>query len=177
MWPPRLIIVFFLVLLEGCGTTGPTAGDKVPQIVQPPTPANGADITAQLGSVLLPSDKALIYLYRPERYMGSANTYRIAINGTPVADMKIGTRLPYPVSPGQTTLQGRSLANILNIGLSLGLMEKPNVAFDAEQGKVYFIDVKTGFAGGPQFDFVSPVTGLEAIKGLKIADPPKQDGE
>lgn len=73
------------------------------------------------------------------------------------------------VTPRRITLRGRSLANILNIGLSLGLMEKPGIAVDVQAGRVYFIDVQTGFAGGPQCAFVGRATGLEAIEGLKLA--------
>ena len=175
MWLQRLVIILYLVMLAGCGTTGPTSEAEGPKVVQPSTPAIGADIAAQLGEVQMPADKALIYLYRPDRYMGSANIYRISINGTPVADMKIARRLPYPVPPGHTTLQGKSLPNILNIGLAYVMMEKPNIVFNTEAGKVYFIDVKTGFAGGPQFDFVDAATGLEAIKGLKVANPPEME--
>jgi hypothetical protein len=167
-----LLIVVSLGILAGCAATGPTAEDKAPQVVQPPAPAAAADIAPQLGDVPVPADKALIFLYRPQRYVGSANIYRITINGTPVADMKIGTRLPCPVPSGRVTLQGRSLPSILNIGLSLGMMEKPSIAFDVEAGKVYFIDVKTGFAGGPKFEFVDAPAGVEAVSGLKRAAPP-----
>jgi len=170
-----LFIVLSLGMLAGCAATGPTAQGKAPQVVQPSATAIGADIVAQLGMVQVPTDKALIYLFRPERYIGSANTYQITVNGTPIADMRIGTRAPYLVPPGQATLQGRSLANILNIGLSLGLMEEPFIAFVVEAGKVYFIDVQTGFAGGPQFEFVDATTGLEAIKGMGLAPPPKPE--
>ena len=162
-----LICTVAVGLLSACATTEQ-------QIVEPSAfAAVGADITAQLGAVQAPADKALIYLYRPERFGGSANTYRITLNDTPVADMRIGTRLAVPVLPGPTTLQGESMANILNIGLAFGMMEKPNIAFETEAGRVYFIDVKTGFAGGPKFEFVDATTGLEAIESLKLAEPPK----
>ena len=171
MWLRRVVMFLCLVMLVGCAaTTGATAL----QVVQPPTPAVAADIAVQLDTVQVPADKALIYLYRPKRFVGSANTYKITLNGTPVAEMRTGTRLPYPVPPGYTTLQGSSLPNILNLGLALGMMEKPNIAFDAEAGKVYFIDVKTGFAGGPQFEFVDAAKGLEAIKGMKLLKHPSR---
>lgn len=159
-----LVYTVTIALLAACATTEQ-------QIVQPSAFAVGADITAELGSVHAPADKALIYLYRPVRAGGSGNTYRITLNGTPAADMKIGTRLATAVPPGLTTLQGESKANILNIGLAFGMMEKPNIAFDTEAGRVYFIDVKTGFAGGPKFEFVDATTGLEAIKSLKPTEP------
>lgn len=169
-------VFFFLGTLAGCASTGTTAKSDTGQAVQPPASTIAADIDAQLGAVHAPADKALIYLYRPRRLGGSANTYQIALNGTPVANMKVGTRMPYTVSPGSTRIQGKSLANVLNIGLSLGMMEKADVTFDAEVGRVYFIDVQTGFAGGPKFVFVEPATGLKAIKDLKVAEP-LQEGE
>jgi hypothetical protein len=171
MWFRRLLMIVFLGAVAGCAT-GPTKGGKAPEVVRPAAPAAAADIAAQLSDVQLAADKALIYLYRPKRYVGSANIYRITVNGKPVADMKAGTRLPYAVPPGRVTLQGRSLPSVLNIGLALGLMEKPNIAFDIAAGKVYFIDVKTGFAGGPQFEFVDAHAGLEAVKGLRMAQSP-----
>ncbi|MEJ2345683.1 MAG: DUF2846 domain-containing protein [Gammaproteobacteria bacterium] len=171
MWFRRLLMMVLLVSVAGCAT-GPAKEGEPPELVQPAVPAAAADIASQLGRVRLAADKALVYLYRPKRYVGSANVYRITINGTAAADMKVGTRLPYPVPPGRVTLQGRSLPGVLNIGLALGLMEKPSIAFDAAAGKVYFIDVKTGFAGGPQFEFVDAPAALEAVKGLKTAAPP-----
>lgn len=171
----RLMLLLFVVLPAACSTTGTTTSDRTPQHVQPAVPAVAADIAEQLGGVRPPADRALIYLYRPERYVGSANIYRITLNDTPVADMRIGTRLPYAVLPGETTLAGRSLPSILNIGLSLGLMEKPYIVFETEAGRVYFIDVKTGFAGGPQFEFVGSEKALEAIRDLKLAEPLQPD--
>jgi hypothetical protein len=162
----RLLMMVLLVSAAGCAT-GPAKEGEPPELVQP-----AADIASQLGRVRLAADKALVYLYRPKRYVGSANVYRITINGTAAADMKVGTRLPYPVPPGRVTLQGRSLPGVLNIGLALGLMEKPSIAFDVAAGKVYFIDVKTGFAGRPQFEFADAPAALEAVKGLKTAAPP-----
>lgn len=174
MWFRQLLMIVLLGILAGC-TTAPTKEGQAPEAVQPAAPAAAADIASQLSNARLPADKAWIYLYRPKRFAGSANIYRITVDGRPVADMKVGTRLAYPVPPGRVTLQGRSLPNILNIGLALGLMEKPNIAFEVEAGQVYFVDVKTGFAGGPQFEFVDAPAGLDAVKGLKTAEPPAPD--
>ncbi len=153
-------------LLTACATTEQ-------QMVEPTAFATGETIATELGTVAAPADKALIYLYRPERFGGSANTYRITLNDTPIADMKVGTRVATSVMPGLTTLQGESKANMLNIGLALGMMEKPHIAFETAAGRVYFIDVKTGFAGGPKFEFVEPTTGLAAVKDLAPAQLPE----
>ena len=164
----RIIVVVMFGLLAACATTEQQTVEPIPSIID-------AGIAAQLGSVTIPADKSLIYLYRPDRYVGGANIYRITLNGTPVADMKVGTRLATPVVPGQTTLEGRSLASPLNVGLALAMMEKPNIVFETQPGRAYFIDVKTGFAGGPQFEFVDADTGLEAAKSLRLADPAEEE--
>lgn len=172
----RLSIIAVVWMLAGCATTGPTK-EQGPRVVQPAAPATAADIAKLLGNVQVSANRAWICLYRPSRFVGSANVYRVTVNGRPVADMTIGTRSLYPVAPGRVILQGRPLPSILNIGLALGLMEKPNIAFDVEAGKVYFVDVKTGFAGGPQFEFVDAPAGLRAIQGLKAAQPAAPAGE
>ena len=150
------------------------AAQDIGQQVEQPLPLTyDSSNIGQLGSVQVPANKALIYLYRPDRFAGSGNTYQISINRKPVADMSVGTRLYYAVPPGHTTLQGWTLVNILNIGLGFLLMEKPDIVLDTKAGEVYFVDIKTGFAGGPQFDLVDDATGLEAVKGLRFAMPPK----
>lgn len=161
-----LLMATTFYLLTGCATTEQ-------QVVEATVFAVGSDIATELGAVEAPADRALIYLYRPERLGGSANIYRITLNDDPIADMKVGTQVATPVVPGLTTLRGESKASVLNIGLALGMMEKPSIAFETVAGRVYFIDVKTGFAGGPKFEFVDPETGLAAVKDLKQAKRPE----
>lgn len=150
------ILAVLAGLLAACATTER-------QHVEPIASVIDANIAAQLGGVEVPADKALIYLYRPNRAIGSANIYRIALNRRSFANLKVGTRWVAAVKPGSTMLQGASN--------SVLPMEKPNIIFETEAGKVYFIDVKTGFAGGPEFKFVDATTGLNSAENLQLADP------
>lgn len=158
----RYLLLILLGVVAGCATTEQQTVDPVTSLID-------GDITSHLGGVEVSPNEALVYLYRPKRAMGSANVYRVTLNGKPVADLMAGTRFVTAVPAGPTTLQGESKANILNIGLALATMEKPNIVFEAEAQRAYFIDVKTGFAGGPEFVFVNATTGLEAGKNLEVA--------
>ena len=169
MFRKMLICLLAGAMLAGCETTG---GEGAATL-QAPHPVPAQDVADRLIDVELPPDQVLIYLYRPSAIGGSANTYRFTINGVEVADMATGTRFAQIVPPGQTTVQGRSLPNILNLGLAVLMMEKPSIAFDADEGMVYIIEVATGFAGGPQLKYVDADRALAAITKLKPAKAPK----
>jgi hypothetical protein len=157
--PRKLTLTWVLTALLLAGCAGAEA-------VQEPAPASPSQIAGQLADIEVPEGQALVYLYRPSNFMGSANIYRLSINGVEVADMPIGTRFAQAVPPGPTAVEGRTLPNILNFGLGLLVMETPRLDFAAEEGKVNFILVSPGFAGGPQLSHAEP--GEAAAKVAKL---------
>lgn len=107
----------------------------------------------------IPRDQALIYIVRPSRYSGSANTYRISINGTPISDLKTGFYFTHFIQPGVIRISAKAQANILNFGLSLAMMGKPEIELRVSKGEFHFIEVGVDFAGGPSLKVVDASTG------------------
>ncbi|OOZ22216.1 hypothetical protein BOW34_10510 [Solemya velum gill symbiont] len=107
----------------------------------------------------IPRGQALIYIVRPSRYSGSANTYRISINGTPIADLKTGFYFTHFIQPGVIRISAMTRANILNFGLSLAMMGKPAMELNTSKGEIHFIEVEVDFAGGPSLQVVDASTG------------------
>lgn len=156
----RLLFLAFSVVLAGCQATTTSI----------PTPAGeaAASVADELPDIQVPEDKALLYLYRTEYSDGWGQTYRVAVNSRPVADVKIGTRFEHVVPAGGTVLQARTLATPFTVLLG-GAGRHGTVVFAAEAGKVYFIDIAEEWGVGPRFDFVDTPTALAAMKGLKTA--------
>jgi len=144
-------------LLAACQTTSQQAAQTQPAAAAPPV------------EVTVPRGNALVYFYRPQAFSGSANTYRVSINGTPVADIRTGMRYAAPVAPGTVRIEAQTLANILNFGLGLAMMEKPSMTLAARQGSVAYVKITTGFAGGPQLSVVPAGQALGEMAGLKLA--------
>lgn len=150
-------------LLAACQTTTQQTAQTQPAAAPPPV------------EVTVPRGQALVYFYRPTAFAGSANTYRVSVNGTPVADIQTGTRYAAPVAPGAARIEAHTLANFLNFGLGLAMMEKPGMTLTTQRGRVSYVRITTGFAGGPQFAVVPAEEALKELSGLKMASPPKPE--
>lgn len=143
-----------ILLITGCAATG-----------------SGPD-AAPIADAVAPSDGALIYAYRPAALSGSANVYTLSIDGIDVAAFGTGTRKPLPVEPGPHVLSSATVLNPLNFGLAFLLMEKPQLRVDAGPGETVFIEISTGFAGGPALRRVADEEGRKEARGLARADQP-----
>jgi hypothetical protein len=161
MKPHYLAAALALVSIAGCEAPPVTPGD-----------ANGQRAAS---SVLptVPADRASLVFIRGNEFAGSANVYRIFVNGTAVADMSVGTRHVEEVIPGNVSLSAETVANILNFGLGLAVMEKPQLQLQAKAGQLYVIEIDPGFAGGPVFK-VGDAQSLSSTHGFTQAKAPVQ---
>jgi hypothetical protein len=149
-------------LLAACQTTTQPSAQTQP-VAAPPV------------EMSVPRGQAMVYFYRPRAFAGSANTYRVSVNGTPVADIQSGTRYAAPVAPGPVTIEARTLANVLNFGLGLAMMEKPSLTITAQKDRVSYVKVTTGFGGGPSFAVVTAEQALGEMTGLNLAAAPQPE--
>ena len=145
--------------LTGCQTTTATQTTEPAPDVQP------AEAPA------VPRGKGLVQFYRPEAFSGSANTYRISLEGQVVADIRTGERHATVVSPGTLSLKGETLPNILNIGLAFALMEKPELTVTVPRDTAIYVRITTGFRGGPRMEVVPSAQALKELPGLRPAPP------
>jgi hypothetical protein len=132
-----LIVVLFTVLF-GCATAGPA--------FEPVPPEQLSD-----GS-------AVIYLYRPSAFAGSAGKFRLTVNGTEEVALPNGSYYPFVCEPGNHTVEWTVGRETLTV--------TPTV----EEGKAYYVRAKvkvTTFilftVSKRHLDLVDPVTGREEI--------------
>ena len=131
------------------------------------TPKVTEEIPWQQVKTQIPPNNSLLYVVRPPRYGGSANRYKIIINGTHIADMVTGTYFSYLVQSGDVNVSAEAKANILNFGLALAFMGKPELALTTIPGEIYFVNVGVGFSGGPTLTRVESPEGESLIKKSK----------
>ena len=151
-----------ILALAGCDTPQPTPSDAIAQ--QGPTSLVPT----------VPADRASIVFFRGNELAGSANFYRVFMNGTAVADMSVGTRYVQQVNPGTINLSAETVANILNVGLGLVVMEKPQLQLQAKAGQLYVIEIDPSLVtGGPVFKQRS-AQALSSTQGFAQAKAPAQ---
>lgn len=146
-----MLVLVGCIALAGCATT--------PQVIE--------EIPWQHVKTQIPPNNSLLYVVRPPRYGGSANRYKISINGTHVADMATGAYFSYLVPSGDLHISAETVPNILNFGLALAFMGKPKLTLTTIPGEIYFVNVGVDSAGGPTLASVESQVGESLIKETK----------
>ena len=106
------IFLFFLSVLAGCAGTGTKNYSSV--------------------SYEAPSDQAVVFVGRKNRYIASGALPKVILDGQEIAKLGIGEMERVNVSPGAHKLQTK-IGNILQLGL-----QGDATSFVAEKGKKYF---------------------------------------
>jgi hypothetical protein len=109
----------------------------------------------------IPSGKALIYIYRPSSFSGSAVHYSVNVNDSAVNRVHLynGGYFEYFAEPGQ------------NIFTAEVAKESTTAVVNAEAGKIYFVrgTIRTGtWVGRPFMETVDQQTGLKEIQKCKL---------
>lgn len=90
-----------------------------------------------------PTDKAVIWLFRPSTVVGGANTDHIAVNGRYVVSLDIGEYYPAEVPPGPVIIGFRQTAPWIALALR-ALQELQDyedvLSFQAEAGRNYYVE-------------------------------------
>jgi hypothetical protein len=130
-----------LGILGGCSTSGPAFQQENPA-----------------------TDRALVYIYRQSRAGGSASAFKIFANGQHITNMSNGGYFPYSAPAGPLDLSARIKANVLNFGVGLAFVDKPEVKLDVVPGETYFVELQFGSMSGTKLIQVDAESGLQQIR-------------
>jgi len=131
----RVFAVALTVLMSGCATLG----------------GNYETVS------IIPEDKAVVYIYRPSRFVGSAIKPKVYAGDKLITQLVSGGYYPYFVSPGRVELWAKTEA-------------KSSVEFLAEPGKTYFVKGTIGMGilvGRPKLEMMSADIAREEITDCK----------
>jgi hypothetical protein len=109
------IFLFFLSVLAGCAGTGTKNYSSV--------------------SYEAPSDQAVVFIGRKNRFVASAGLVKVILDGQEIARLGIGEMERVTVSAGSHKLQSK-IGNVLQLGVG-----GDSSSFVAEKGKKYFFIV------------------------------------
>ena len=110
---------------------------------------------------VVPSDKALVFVFRPSKTYGSAAVYTVKINGEDGFSLANGYYVPFVVVPGNVTLtaQNENWLQAKDVG---------TISFDAHAGKIYtiysFLKGSLLKGGVPAFSPVHAASDIGAVQ-------------
>lgn len=134
----NVILMSFLVLLSACGSLG----HKFDGLQEPA------------------SDEALIYYYRPSKFIGSGVYYDVEENKEVVTTLYNGGYYPHRTTPGKKHVEASTEG-------------KSELFFTAEKGKTYFVRGKVNVGvmiGRPSLRLVPEEKALKEIQECKIIE-------
>jgi hypothetical protein len=109
----------------------------------------------------IPEGKALVYVYRPSGFAGSAVVYDVRVGDTAVGTLKSGSYFTYVASaPSELELWARTEA-------------KSSITLDLKPGGVYYVRGGTsiGFLWGrPRLEIVSAEIGAKEIADCRTEE-------
>jgi hypothetical protein len=139
-----LPILALVVALSGCAATGSNA--PPPLSVARPAPIDA--LPARLSGAGVPPDAAMVVLYRSSAWDGRLNDWRASVAGewTTLAN---GERAGFAVAPGTVILSAFTMPSITNLGVGALAGGRPELAFEAQAGMAYFVEMSAASWGGP----------------------------
>src|SRR6266852_284570 len=121
-------------------------------------------------AVQVPKDKALVYIYRVERYAGSANMVDMKENGKPIGRFRNGSYHALLLDPGNHVFSESISAHTLFLVAQIESQargENNLGGLMVEAGKTYYLElIVTGMS--PELAEVSDATGATEIKSLQL---------
>lgn len=120
----------------------------------------------------IPSEKALLYIYRDSAFSGGGRSHNVFINGKLVTNLYSGGYYPYFVEPGLVIVEFKLRPTLFLIADGLLSSKEEVLRFHAEPGKAYFAKYSSksyyNALSGPQVKegliLVSKVSGLSQIE-------------
>lgn len=131
--------------------------------------------------VILPTDKAVVYIYRIHKFVGAGVSWELFANGEHITRVDNGGYYAHVVDPG--TVEYKQLNDITWILLDAHLLNKllrrqePLHTLEASAGTEYFLRWKINWGARGELVPVSKEKGLTELKGLRaFAEKRKQNG-
>ena len=114
-------------------------------------------------------DKALIYIYRPDRFLGSGNVWYLSDNGKQLTMVNNGGWYAYHKNPGNITFYSNLRPGVGAILPGMLDSDKKLIAFDVVAGRTYYVKFDHRMSG-PYMELVDNKLGEKEIQGLKLFD-------
>ncbi|MBN1356027.1 DUF2846 domain-containing protein [bacterium] len=117
----------------------------------------------------IPPQKALVYIYRPSKYMGSALDYYVFANRLPIVKLENGGYYPYYTSPGKLEFAAGETSVIHPKDLNDPAREF--FVFEVEAGEIYYLKgtARRGMMiGAPNLQKVEKTVGEKEIVSCKL---------
>lgn len=105
-----------------------------------------------------PDDKAIVYIYRPSRFVGGGVSYNVYADKKIINTLYNGGYYPYILEPGKVEIWAKTES-------------KSSVEFVAKAGRNYYVKGWVGMGlivGRPHLEIVSPDLALKEIKECKL---------
>lgn len=131
-----LLLLLFLTFLSGCATLGPVYQK----------------------TETIPEGKGLVYIYRPNSFIGGGVSYDVKVGETVITTLHNGGYYPYFSEPGEIEFWAKTES-------------RSAVTLDVRPGDIQFIKGTVGvgfFVGRPHLIVVPYDAGVEEIKDCKL---------
>lgn len=114
-------------------------------------------------------DKAVIYIYRPDRFLGSGNVWYLSDNEKQLTMVNNGGWFAYHKNPGTVTFYSNLRPGVGTILPGMLDSDKKMITFDLEAGRTYYVKFDHHMSG-PYMELVDNKVGETEIQGLKMFD-------
>jgi hypothetical protein len=141
------LALLIVCTLAGCGATG-----KIYVPVEPE------------------ADTALIYIYRPDRFLGSGNVWYLRTNEAQVTAVRNGGWFAFYSKPGDVTFYSNLRPGVGTLLPGMLDSDKEMITISAEAGQTYFVKFDHHMSG-PYMELVDKSTGESEIQGLRMMEP------
>jgi Protein of unknown function (DUF2846) len=119
----------------------------------------------------VPSDKALVYLYRTYNYIGSGAGHKIYANQKPITLLYTRNYYPYVADPGNITFTVKEVM-VGEMGLFNFVIPQTQAAqINVEAGKTYFLsfDIASGLTFKMKYRLRDADVGMRQITNCSLA--------
>lgn len=106
----------------------------------------------------VPADKALVYIYRPNKFVGGGAYYTVRANDKPITKLYNGGYYPYIANPGELQISAKTEST-------------SSVTLDLRPGDIQYVKgmIGVGFLmGRPNLTLVDAAVGGAEIKECKL---------
>lgn len=131
--------------------------------------AAGCGVSGEKFSPLpvIPTGKAIVYIYRPHSMRGAPAEWTFFANDTPLTVIKNGGYYPYVAEPGHITFSIEQRPTAFYIADALLSGKQELYSLDVQAGETYYLHFKWppgGFGGPPKLLRVSKEEGEKKIE-------------
>jgi hypothetical protein len=162
-----LLILAVVMALSGCTAMG----SKTPPPLSVARPAPIDALPARLSGAGVPPDAAMVVLYRSSAYDGRLNDWRASVAGE-WATLANGERAGFAVAPGTVILSAFTMPSITNLGVGAIAGGMPELAFEAQAGMAYFVEMSAASWGGPGFTLMPADAAITDVMRLRESRRP-----